>query len=214
MTVIELGLVIVILGVVFIFALKGVDLIPRMRTPIVAQQITNIQNAVFAYQTEYRELPGDDPGAPRRWQRPDALYMSGGAVISFVGDGKIDGLFDDAGNAVGEQFTAWRDLRLGGFLTGDVALVGQSARPENPFGGVYGFAQDNFGLQQVLCLTQVPGTDALLLDQRLDDGASSTGKVRAGSGWDPVERKNHFPEPDAGLYDPEKTYIVCLPYMP
>jgi hypothetical protein len=185
-----------------------------MRTLVATQQIATYRNAVSLYQTEYRELPGDDPAAPRRWDRPEALFMSGGAVISFVGDGKIDGFFDDAANAVGEQFTAWRDLRLGGFIPGQNNLVGQTARPDNPYGGVYGFTQENLGIEQALCLSQVPGLDAQLLDKRNDDGAPSTGKMRATSSWDPVERKNHFPEPDVGPYDPEKTYLVCLPYMP
>ena len=211
---IELIVVIVILGIIFLMTLKGAALIAPMRAVVVAQQIENYRAAVQRYQAEYSALPGDDPAAATRWGRTEAIYNMGNAVVSFAGNGKINGLFDDVANAAGEQFVAWRDLRLGGFIEGDRELVGQSSRPENAFNGVYGFAEDNLGLNQVMCLTKVPGREAQLIDKRLDDGTISTGRLRATSRWDPVEAKNHFPKPDDAAYDPEKTYIICLPSMP
>ena len=212
--VIEIAIAIIILGMVYVFTLQGLTLISSMRAFVLAQQIGQYRSAMQTYLNEYRALPGDDPGAVGRWPRPEALFDIGKGLISMAGDGKINGLFDDPANPLGEQYVAWRDLRYAGYVTGDNTLVGQSARPETIRDITYGFAEDNLGLQQVLCLTRVPGEDAALLDKRLDDGVISTGKLRGTSKWDPVGANNHFAKPDEEPYDPEKTYIICLPYLP
>jgi prepilin-type N-terminal cleavage/methylation domain-containing protein len=211
---IELIMVIFVLGAAFLMTLKGTALIAPLRAYAVAQQISHYQSGVMQYQADMLALPGDDILGPKRWKRAEALYNFGGAPVSFAGNTKIDGFLDDSGNAQGEQYVAWQDLRLAGYVDGDPTLVGQSARPENTFGGTFGFAADNFGLQQVLCISQVPGRDAALIDKRLDDGVVSTGRMRGTSQWDPVEAKNHFSAPDSTPYNPEKTYIICLPYLP
>lgn len=210
----ELGIVIIILGVVFLFGLEGVTAIPAMRSVIVAHQIQGIQTAILQYLTDYGQMPGDDPAAAKRWRRPDAIFIQGTTPISFIGDGKIDGLLLDPNNATGEQYTAWRDLRLGGYLPGDNELVGQSARPENPFGGFYALAAANMGLENVLCATRVPGADAKLIDKKLDDANPSTGKLRASSKPDSDTGNEGVFSPDVEPYDPEKTYIICLPQLP
>ncbi|MBY0511319.1 MAG: hypothetical protein K2P94_14345 [Rhodospirillaceae bacterium] len=212
--IIEFAVAIIILGMVFLFALRGTTLIAPLRSYVVAQQINQYRSAVLQYQADLMHLPGDDSVAPDRWGRPPALFSMLGSTISSAGNGKIDGLLDDSANASGEQYMAWRDLRLGGYVEGDKNLVGQSARPENTYGGVFGFAADNFGVEQVLCLTKVPGTDAALLDKRLDDGSISAGRLQGTSRWDPVDAHNHFEKADTAAYDPEKTYIICLPYLP
>jgi hypothetical protein len=211
-----LGLIlpICIIGMVTLFTLKGAAMIAPMRTRIVAQQIDRYQSAIVSYVADYNSLPGDDSAAPTRWQRNDAIYQIAGVIVTFTGDGKINGELDDSRAALGEQYFAWSDLRAGGYVEGDPKLVGQSARPENTYGGVFAFAEDNLGLQQVLCLTRVPGRDAGILDRNIDDGKIASGKVRATSQWDPIDAKNHFEKPDDAPYNPDKTYIICLPYMP
>lgn len=210
---IELIMTMVILGMVFLFALQGRKLLPPMRSFVTIQQINQYKSAVSHYTADFKAPPGDDTAASGRFRRPPALFVLGFASpVSYAGNGKIDGLLDDGQNPSGEQFLAWVDLRYGGYVEGDAALVGQSARPENIYGGTYGFAEDNFGLNQVLCLSQVPGADAELIDKKLDDRSIATGIVRATSQWDPTGAKNHFAQPDTAPYDPEKTYIICLPY--
>ena len=212
---IELVVVVIILGGIFLLTLKGTNLVAPMRARVTEQQILQYQSAILHYQVDFNALPGDDAGAPSRWGRDESLFnIYGLASVSFAGDGKIQGLFDDPSNASGEQYMAWSDLRSGGYVEGDSTLVGQSARPENLYGGVYGLAEDNLGLQQVLCLTKVPGRDAELIDKALDDGKISTGHIVATSQWDPVVANNHFSAPDTAAYDPEKTYLICLPALP
>jgi len=211
---IELVIAVVILGMIFLFTLKGTVAVASMRAFVTGQQINTYKSAMLQYQTDFNAVPGDDTGAPGRWDRDPSLYLVDGRAVAFVGDARINGLFDDSTNPSGEQFMAWHDLRSGGYVEGDRTLVGQTARPENLYGGVYGFAEGNLGLDQVLCLTQVPGTDAALIDRRLDDASISTGQIRGTSQWDPVGAMNRFDAPDSAPYDPEKTYIICTPYVP
>jgi len=210
----EAVIAVVILGMLLVFTLKGLTVVSSMRAFVLSQQINQYRSAIQQYLAEYRAPPGDDVGAVGRWNRPETLFTTENGTISFAGDGRINGLLDDSSNPLGEQYLLWSDLRYAGLVEGDATLVGQSARPESMRGITYGFAEDNLGLEQVLCLTRVPGEDAAFLDKRLDDGVVGTGRLRGTSRWDPVGTNNHFSEPDVAPYDPEKTYIICLPYLP
>ena len=204
---------VVLLGIIFMMTLKGGELVASIRAFITASEIQQYQDRVNVYYNLFQALPGDDIGAPARWGRNESVFIMFNAPVSYEGDDKIQGLFSDFGNATGEQFTAWRDLRFAGLIDGDPALVGQSAMPENLFGGRVGFAESSLGLQDVLCLTEIPGLAASRIDQRIDDGWSDRGSLRASSQWDHIAEMS-FDVPDSEPYDPEKTYIICLPYFP
>ena len=210
----EFAVVIAILGAIFVITLKGAGAIEAMRAIATVHEIRNYQNVVQNYLAEFHQLPGDDPSAPRHWGRPTTITIVDGVRGSTAGDGLIQGALSDTLNPEGEQLMAWRDLRLSGMLDGDTALIGQAAQPEDYFGTVFGLAEDNLGLEQVLCAMHVPGGVARYIDEQLDDGHIETGRVRATSRWDPVNAKNRFDTPDKTPYDPSKTYIICIPYQP
>ncbi|MGE3474400.1 MAG: type II secretion system protein [Rhodospirillaceae bacterium] len=207
----QMVIAVAILGFTFVMSLKGRELVVATRGVVTANQFRQFQDSVVKYETQYRAMPGDDPKAPRVWNRTNSIYIVNGVSVSQAGDLRIQGLLSDYGNATGEQFNAWRDLRFAGMLDGDTALVGQSAMPENLFGGQFGFAEDNVGLKNVICATRIPGDAARKIDERFDDGKIDTGSVRATSRWDPIDAKNHFDAPDETPYDPLKTYIICVP---
>lgn len=209
----ELTITLIVLGMIFLMTLKGAAGILAMRAWVLTHQIQGYQSAVMQYISDRTALPGDDVRAPGDGRQP-SLFMLGGPPVSFAGDGKIDGDLDDPQSPLGEQYLAWQDLRRGEYVEGDPTLVGQSARPENMFGGVFGFAADQLGLNQVLCLTKIPGEVAASIDRKMDDGNVATGRLRGTSQWDPVDSHNHFTAPDTTPYDPSKTYIICLPYQP
>lgn len=209
----ELTIALIVLGVIFIMTLKGASAILAMRALVLTHQIEGYQSAVMQYVSDRAALPGDDPRAPGGG-RQTSLVMINGQPASFAGNGKIDGDLDDVNNPLGEQYLAWQDLRIRQYVEGDATLIGQTAQPENMFGGVFGFAEDQFGLSQVLCVTKVPGEIAAAIDRRMDDGEIATGRLRGTARWDPVDAHNHFTEPDKTPYDPAKTYIICLPYQP
>lgn len=210
----EVVIAVVILGVVFAMAMKGAALVETMRAFIATYQIQNYQYKVFAYQAQFNHLPGDDPEAPRRFQRERAVFINQGVPLSLAGDLKLDGKLSDALSPNGEQFMAWRDLRYFG-LEGDPRAPGASAMPENPFGGVYGFDEGNLGQKGgSLCATRIPGRAAQMIDKRLDDGVIDKGAVVATSRYDVASAGNHFEAPDSQPYDVEKEYIICAPIMP
>jgi hypothetical protein len=211
---VEMAVVIVVLGAVFILTLKGAALIDVMKALMAGYRAQQLQVQVEAYAAEHHYLPGDDPTAPGRFGRPEAITIVSGATVSTVANDRIDGFLTDPLNANGEQYMAWRDLRYDHRLAGDPALAGESAMPENPFGGAYGFDEGNLGQKDgSLCLTKVPGRAAELIDKRLDDGIINKGKVVATSKFS-LDEHNHFPAPDSAPYDYAKTYIVCMPIRP
>jgi len=211
---VEIIVVVAVLGAIFLMTLKGTAAVEMMRAIATVYQIRNLQNTVQNYVAQFRQLPGDDAEASKRLGRPPALTIVEGVAIVLAGDGVIQGPLSDPLNPEGEQMMAWRDLRLSGIYDGDPALIGQAAMPDNAFGGVYGFAEDNFGLEQVICATHLPGRAAAYADEKLDDGNIATGRVRGTAKWDPNQAKNRFDTPDTTPYDPNKTYIICMPYQP
>lgn len=212
---IELITTIVILGVLFIMTLRGSEIVTTMRAFVTSRQIEQYFALIQAYREEYGgALPGDDPRARGRFRREPALGMLGGSLIDETGNERIDGRLSDYSSPDGEQFAAWRDLRYAGMLKGDPRYQGAAAMPDNVFGGVFGFDVGNLGQTSTsLCTTKVPGRAAEMIDQRLDDGQASSGKIVATSKYS-AEAANHFDSPDTGPYHIEKEYIICAQLQP
>ncbi len=214
MTVIELVIAVVVLGAIFLFTLRGTTVVTSMRAIAVGHQLQDLQTRVLAYQSRFGELPGDDPAAAARFNLPPAVALIGGRGVSTAGNGRIDGRLDDNVAANAENFMAWRHMRAAAIVEGDADLAGASARPENPFGGIYGFDENNLGFEKgALCGTRIPGAAAFDIDKRLDDGVINRGSVRATSRFSP-EEFNHFDDADSQAYDVEKEYIICVPVLP
>jgi len=212
---IEMLCAVILLGILFVLTLKGTVLVDTMRAFMVGYKLEQFQSRILLYSGNHNYLPGDDPSAVRKFGRVPALTIVQGSTVSYTGDERINGKLSDALNPNGEQFMAWRDLRYAGLLEGDPELVGTSAQPENPFGGIYGFDEGNLGHNtNTLCATRIPGRAAELIDQRLDDGVIDQGRVRGTSNYDPANAFNHFESPDSHPYDVDKQYIICLPITP
>lgn len=214
MSIIELTMTVIVLGITFVFALKGSVLVDNMRAFMTQNKIQHLQNRIFLYQAQFNSLPGDDPQAGRRWRIPEAVIRVGDAFANSRGDGRVQGDFFDSLAPNGEQFMAWRHLRRAGLLDGDPEAVGLSALPENAYGGVIGLDEGNLG-QKVgsMCTTRIPGAGALRIDKALDDGVINTGLVVGTSRYS-VEENNHFSAPDSEPYNLEKEYIICVPIFP
>jgi hypothetical protein len=215
MTVIEMAIASILLGVIFIMTLRGTALIDSMKGWIMVHEFPQFQTRVLSYQQTYGFLPGDDPQGANRFDLPNATFKIGGVMANQTGDGTLDGELSDVRSPNAEIFMAWRQLRAAGYLEGDVALAGLSAAPENPFGGIYGFDRGNLGQTGgSICATRVPGRAAEFIDKHLDDGVINKGHVVATSRYDPVEAHNHFDAPDSAPYDYAKQYIICVPLLP
>jgi len=212
---VEMAVAVIILGVGMTMALKGTVMIEIFRAFIASYELETYQRWVQLYAVQYKYLPGDDPKAPGRFERPPATWVEDGRVLSSPGDSRLDGKLSDTDNPLGEQYMAWRDLRYSRLLDGDPKWTGADAMPRNPFGGVYGFDEGNLGQKAgSICLTNVSGGGAKRLDESMDDGIINRGDVVATSKYDPQGAKNHFDVPDSTPYDVEKTYIICAPLRP
>ncbi len=71
----EILIAVVLLGIIFLMTLKGAALVESIRALMMSYQIEHFQNRVMVYQAEYSWLPGDDPNAPRRYQRSGATRL-------------------------------------------------------------------------------------------------------------------------------------------
>ena len=178
-TLVELSIVLVIIGLIIGGVLTGQQIIQNAR-------ITNALNAIQAYESQfqtyaqnYGALPGDDSSALSRF--PNAP-----GIVNGNGNGTVDGAFDVscAGAPTTESCLVWADLRAAGLVKNQVPVFVQ---PANSFNGIYGFENGSLtsgtnafpASATLLCMNNIPAAAAEAIDARLDDGASSTGSVRA-----------------------------------
>ena len=209
----ELAALMVFIGLVIGGILKGIDLIEEAKALRTLRTIDEVRVALVEYNARYGYLPGDDPEAPKRFGRPPSILMLQDVVYyDLTGNHHIDGWLMDSTMPTNEQFMAWNDLRAAGLLSGNREKVGVEALMRNEWKGIIGFDIGNLGLQDTICVTRVPGKAAQMIDEKLDDGKMGTGQVRATNRYDRVRAFNHFEAPDTTEYNPEREYVLCLPY--
>lgn len=196
-------------GVLWMVVAQGHVLVDGVRVMVVGHQLESLDAALRGFQERYGALPGDGRDLHRLLNRPEARFYEDGAFIDRTANGRIDGDFFDALSPTGEQYMAWRDLRTAGFWAGEAEHIGLAAMPDTVFGGVMGFARTNLGLDDVVCLTNVPGAAARRLDQRLDDGAIATGRLRARIRETAPELRNTYATPGAEPYADDQLYLLC-----
>lgn len=158
-TLIEIAIVLVIIGLLLGGVLKGQEMMTNAKIKRVANDFNGISAAAFSYLDRYSFLPGDDSNANARWNAP---LVSGG------GNGIINGA---------EQPDVWEHLRASGLISGS----GQ-ADPINSFGGRIRVQNNGATLQgTVICMRNIPGKAAEILDRQIDDGVGNTGEFRQGN---------------------------------
>jgi len=155
-TLIEIAIVLVIIGLLLGGVLKGQEMMTNAKIKRVANDFNGISAAAFSYLDRYSSFPGDDPNANARWGAP---LVSGG------GNGIING---------GEQPDVWEHLRASGLISGTGTVD-----PINSFGGRIRVQNNGAGLLgTVICMRNVPGKSAEILDRQVDDGVGNTGEFR------------------------------------
>jgi len=178
-TLVEIAIVLIIIGLLLGAVLKGQEMIEQTKIKRVVNDFNAITAAVYSYKDRYGFYPGDDPNAGTRWQAATGRA----AAVNGNGDNLINGL-NLAGGA-NETGYAWQDLRLAGFVGGDVATAALAQTPEKtPFNSNYGLGGGNFfgfGATAIVFCASLPPKAAEMLDKQLDDGNPQTGNVRAGA---------------------------------
>lgn len=193
-TLIEIAIVLVIIGLLLGGILRGQELITQGRIRNVSNDMQSMTAAINLYQGRYLALPGDDAGAPVRWDIP---APTGGTQ----GDGTIQGTYNSA-TPGDESRQFWLHLRRAGLVGGAV----DASNPPNAVGGVTGVQTAAFGLPGiVVCTNNLPAVIAQAIDTQFDDGASATGNVRAATGDDAsVAAAANYVD------DGENFYVVCM----
>lgn len=164
-TLIEIAIVLVIIGLLLGGVLKGQELITNSKIKRTANDFNGISAGIFSYMDRYNALPGDDPNALARW---------GGAVVSGNGNGLIGGgAF--AGNTNNESRQVWVHLRESGLVSGS-----GTALPNHAFGGRIGVQDTPVATLtgNAICMQDIQGKVAEILDLQLDDGVGNTGEMQ------------------------------------
>jgi len=169
-TLVEIAIVMVIIGLLLGAVLKGQEMITNARAKNIENEYNGIVAAIYSYQDRYRALPGDDDKA-------DRFGLDCSANQCGDGDGTIDGNFDSEGDT-DESRLFWLHLRNAGLVTGATDSLDQ---PLNTLTGIIGVST---GLTAAgisgtfVAFTKIPQNIALIIEARLDDGQSASGRIR------------------------------------
>lgn len=204
-TLVEVSIVLVVIGLLIGSILVAVNIMQNARVTSTISTLQSIQSAISTYNQNYGALPGDDIQAISRF--------SGVAGIN-TGDGNgsigTANSFSNAtaaaanGSGVYESRSAWSHLRAAGLIKGQ---GGDASLPGNSFGGIFGVQNGAFTgagaiTGNVVCMNNIPGSAAAIIDQRQDDGDPSRGSIRAVAGTDVSAAA-------ATTYVETNVYILC-----
>ena len=211
-TLIEIAIVLVIIGLLLGGVLKGQELINSAKVKNLANDFKNIPVYIYGYQDKFRALPGDDGKA--------ASHVTGAtaATSAKLNNGVIDGAWDSA-VITDETQKFWEHVRLAGLATGPTT---GDMLPTNAVNGVIGIT--NSGIDNpdptvpvtakiqgtyIICSASILGKYAKQLDIQMDDGAPTTGSMRAYTAAS-TARGAQLSAPTAGPLGDASTYTVCM----
>jgi len=180
-TLVEIGVVLVIITLLLGGILKGREMITQARIKGVVNDFSGATSAYLSYVDRYQAIPGDDPNAPTRWA---SWGTPGGNGNGYVGGGYESNIPSD------ESRKYWWHLRAAGLVPGPTQGPGADAQPSNAAGGIAGVQTNGLGLNGlIICVSNVADKVAGAVDAQLDDRKSNSGNMRAfaHTGLDPRE---------------------------
>lgn len=205
-TLIELAIVLVIIGLLLGFVLKGQTLIDSAKVKKLARDFQNVQLYIHGYQDRFKTLPGDDHSAD--------VHVNGTNPANGARDGVIQGAWDTVTDG-DESCAIWQHVRLADLAAGSTTIdctANNTYQPRNADGGLV-------GVQSVASFTEITGmrgsyvvcSDAILgrlakqMDLTLDDGVGNDGSVRVAVNGAAAS---------AGVAAPvdDTTYVVCMSF--
>ena len=162
-TLIEIAIVLVIIGLLLGGVLKGQEMITNSKIKRTTNDINGISAAIYSYLDRYAAFPGDDPNANARW---------GAGAVSGDGNGVIAGTCYQQNV---ESTRLWDHLRRAGLVSGT-----GTNNPTHAFGARIGIENNAGGLiGATICLEDIQGKIAEIVDRQIDDGAGNTGEMRS-----------------------------------
>jgi prepilin-type N-terminal cleavage/methylation domain-containing protein len=167
-TLVEIAIVLVIIGLLLGGILKGQEMITQAKIKNVIADFSGVSAAYHGYQDRYRAIPGDDPGAAKRWTT--------GPAVAGDGNGALNGTYNQAcpDTATEESCHFWDHLRRAGFVSGTGLK-----QPFNAVTGMIGVQTGGLGFSGlVICSANLPDKIAIAVDTQMDDGTPGAGTVR------------------------------------
>lgn len=189
-TLVEIAIVLVIIGLLLGGVLKGQELINNAKVRAIADRQSALKVAWFAFIDRYRALPGDFVNAQRYIKGAAAASTTANAV---TGDGIIQPL---ESVVVLQNLTASGYIRCGN-CTATIAMTTSGVNSlQNTYGGIMAifhqdaeFAEigglDEGASPRLLVQTggRIPSNILSEVDVKIDDGGPNTGDLRF-STWD------------------------------
>ena len=165
-TLIEISIVLVIIGLLLGGVLKGQELIENAKIKRMNNDFSGIASATYSYLDRYSAIPGDDKNAGTRWATSPAATPGSG-------NGALEGAWDASS---GETAHFWDHLRRSNLIVGGTGID----LPIHAFGGKIGVADGLLGITgPVICMDNINGKRAEIIDRQLDDGKPNIGTLRA-----------------------------------
>jgi prepilin-type N-terminal cleavage/methylation domain-containing protein len=180
---IEVAVVIVILGLLMGWVMKGQELIANARVRNLITQQDGIRAAYIGFYDRYRFLPGDYNQA--------ATNIAGvtGCGVNGDGNGRIEDITATPPST--EYILAWEHLSKSGFINGSYtcnATESASTSPVNPFGVFLELAWDAkyaplaspapSRRHNLKTGSQIPSDILAEIDRKIDDGNAAGGSFR------------------------------------
>ncbi len=200
-TLVEVSIVLAVIGLLIGSVLVAVNILDNARITSTISTLQSIQSAISTYNQNYGAVPGDDAQAESRFG--ELIHEGGGNGIIGVANSYNSTAALADGNGAPESQFVWSHLRAAGLIKGQGDSV---TPPGNPFGGIYGIQDGAFTVggiptkTNVLCMDNIPGAAAAIIDTRQDDGDPHTGNIRAGAGINGAV---------ASSYAGNDIYILC-----
>ena len=210
LTIVEIAIVLVIIGLLLGGVLKGQELINSAKVKNFATDFRNIPLFVYGYQDKYRSLPGDDASA--------STHVTGATTATTPAGSQGNGVINGAWNsnaATDESYLFWQHVRLAGLAAGPTSTAAADYIPKNADGGIIGITSGSnspiTGLRgtYIVCSQGVLGKFAKQLDITLDDGNTATGSLQVMTNQAANQAAAVAPVATAGI-DEALSYTVCM----
>ncbi len=173
-TLIELAIVLIIIGILIGFILKGQELIKNAQIKRTYRLYLELVATMYSYYDRYGKLPGDDDQASQRWNLVGTIDGDGDGRIETANPGSLDFECTDITNT--EECKVWEHLRLAELIAGR-----GRANPTNIFGGPIAVGYITFQNLTLhwIAFRGVPNDIARDIDLKYDDGLYNSGWIRA-----------------------------------
>lgn len=182
-TLVEIAIVLVIIGLLLGGVLKGQEIITNAKIKNLENDFNGITAAIYSYQDRYRALPGDDKRAHTRF--PGITTQDGD------GNGRINGAFNagvnndiDPGSGSEESRLFWLHLRSASLIKGE-ANPDEIYLPVNAFNGIIGVSSDPAASPKptkmsgiYVGFSQIPLNVAVIIESRSDDNIPNKGSIQ------------------------------------